>query len=78
MKTLRDLVHEQGRTTQWVAKKAKVTRSTIYAMYQKRKGIAFETVCAVCDALGITTDDYRKMDACPNAQQYAKDAEETP
>jgi transcriptional regulator with XRE-family HTH domain len=68
--TLRDLYHSKGLTTIQVAALAGVSDTTIDAMNRKESYVKDVTIAKVCQALGISRDEYEALDVCPKSDYY--------
>jgi DNA-binding Xre family transcriptional regulator len=69
--TLRDVWMSKGMTSVQVAAAAKCSTATLYKLNRREdSGVAFAIVQRVCSVLGLSLDEYSKLDACPMADRY--------
>lgn len=59
--TLRDVYMRQGLNSQQVAKKAGLSRMTVWKMNHKEGNVWFSSVQAVCKVLDISLDAYASL-----------------
>jgi DNA-binding Xre family transcriptional regulator len=58
------------------AKGVKCVPTTLYKMYQRKdEHVEFGTIRAVCQVLGITLDQYDKLEPCPRKSEFDKEIE---
>ena len=68
--TLRDVYSRQGLHSIELAKRAGLSRMTIWKMNHKEGNVWFSSVQAVCKVLGISLDTYAALEPCPHADEY--------
>lgn len=64
--TLKDVWEAQGWQWRTLAQAAHISQSTLWRMNRKEEGIAWGTVLRVCRILGLTLDDYVRLDPGPD------------
>lgn len=75
MPTLRDVWIGKDMNSTEVAYKAKCSVATLYKLNRREdKGIAFGIIKRVCAVLGLTLDEYERLDACPMSERYRKES----
>jgi len=58
-----------------VAAKANISIPTLYKLNRKEdEGVALAIVKRVCAVLGLSLDEYDKLDACPRSEQFRKES----
>lgn len=50
-----------GLTNYKLSKKSKVSEATISEFFNKKRDITFNTACKISDALGMSLDEFRKI-----------------
>ncbi len=73
MATLRDIWIAKGMNSTQVAAAAGCSIPTLYKLNRKggeEDGVAIGIVRRVCNVLGLSLDQYERLDACPMADRY--------
>ncbi len=73
MATLRDTWISRGMNSTQVAAAAGCSIPTLYKLNRKggeEDGVAIGIVRRVCSVLGLSLDQYERLDACPMADRY--------
>lgn len=76
MATLRDIWIAKGMNSTQVAAQARCSVPTLYKLNRKggeEDGVAFGIVQRVCTVLGLSLEEYTRLDTCPMAARYAKE-----
>jgi DNA-binding Xre family transcriptional regulator len=69
--TLRDIWISKGMTSTQVAAAARCSIPTLYKMNRREEqGVAFGIIKRVCAVLGLTLDEFDRLEACPMADRY--------
>lgn len=77
MRTLRDIQVEQRWTSTKLAKEAKTSRPTLWKLYRK-DAVNWQILYRVCKVLGISMDEYAKLDPCPESDKYRNESKRKP
>ena len=72
MKRLRELLEERGLTQKELAKISGVSQSNISMIINGLRDPGWSIVCALADALGVSTDELRGEDDEKTAEQEEK------
>ncbi len=71
MTTLRDTWLTKGMRSTEVAVRAGCSPATLYKLNRKEdEDVAYGTIKAVCQVLGISLSEYETLIACPKADRY--------
>jgi DNA-binding Xre family transcriptional regulator len=70
---LRDVIHEKDLHYLDVCREVKISPATLFKMYRREdNGIAFGTVKRVCAVVGLSLDEYDRLEECPQSDRYRK------
>lgn len=58
---LKEYVQKMGLTNYKLSKMSKVSETTISQFFNKKRDVTFRTACKISDALGVTLDEFRKI-----------------
>lgn len=59
--SLKEYVQKMGLTNYKLSKMSKVSETTISQFFNKKRDVTFRTACKISDALGVTLDEFRKI-----------------